>query len=439
MRVAIVIHILASVAAASDDLSDLVTSLGSTTYAERDVAYAKLKKRTDPKVVPMLEKVIEGYPFANQAYAVNLIAAFRPKISSPALRRLAKSGAAHVRVAAAAQLLQRGEKKMLGVVTATLTKEGVDESERGFMIQRVRYLRQPAVYDSWRSLITSQRSVMNIYGIFDALSVEGYKGATTEARAFLASDKRSGPRAVAATYLVACGDPSAAPVLARIIADGGADVSAFARVTSQLNRARIYPSEVMAAIAARAPKEENSYVVASMLQLLAASDQPEARRWVEPFLEHKEARVAKAALAALAAMRALPERGILERLVAEGDDERALVAANLLRQVDDHSGFQRVLKIAKDNSALRRDAVKALGYFRRAEAVDPLLTFMADKDSTIRSYAATALLQTLRALYPFRRFETPLAGYAYQAPESERAAALAKIRTWWRAHAMSGW
>ena len=424
---------------AGDDLEALAQQLGSKDLDARDLAYQKLLRLRDPKVVPHIEKRIESYPLVNQMHGVLVIAGVPPRTSMPALRRLMRSETPGIRMTAATQLWMRGEKGALEVAIATLTAPAIDESTRGHLIQRARYLRNDSVYAALRGLIAKERSVMNLYGIFDALSQEQYSGAQAEARKLLASDERTGPRAVAAAYLVGCGAPDAPALLAAIIKKGPTDISSFTRVKNTLLRAQLYPDPVVRALAERVPVEPSPSIAALMIDIIGRSGHDEARGWIEGFLEHKEGAVAKAALHALTIMHAIPAKETLLKLLASEDDERALVAAGLLRRMDDAAGFDRVLRIAAANASVRRDAVRELGEFRRAEAVEPLLLYMADDDNIVRSYAATALFRTLSTLFPYRRFQLQLAPYDYRAPEAERNAAIVQIRKWWKDHALSSW
>ena len=74
----------------------------------------------------------------------------------------------------------------------------------------------------------------------------------------------------------------------------------------------------------------------------------------------------------------------------------------------------------------------ALGTCRRKEVVDVLLVAMNHKDASIRSLAASSLVNTLAALFPYLDFNLGQVGYsATSTDEPARNAAIEKIRNWW--------
>jgi len=437
-RAMLLILLLAASAHAQSELELLVEQLGSKDFTNRNLAYQALRKRKNSRVIGLLIEAAPNYSETAQHYAVMLIAMYPPKQHGPALRRLAKSESPHLRISAAVTLYQLGDRKMLPLIVAVLTSKGLDEATLGSVAMRVRPLRNPEVYAAIRALLTKERSVMNIYGMFDGFSLVGYAGATPEAKAIIAGDSRSGPQAVAATYLVVNGRAQYAKDLAAIIAAGGVDLSSFARVRSQLARARLYPANVIEAVLERAPAETNASLLVSMIQFISeGSKRADTRSWLEDLLKHKEGRIVVAAIEALERLRASPDKDALTKLLQHEDDERALIAARILRRLDDQSGLERTIRIVRTNKAQRNLAVAALGEFRRAEAVEPLIEMLSDSDSNVRNAAAFALYRTLDTLFPYRRFEMRLA-YYYAAPEAERSASIEKIRTWWNTNKNGG-
>ena len=440
MRACAALLLLAAAAPAGDDLDALVADLGSETYAVRDRAYQLLVQRKDARVIPLVERRIADWPPENQYRALLVIAVFPPKQSHPPMRRMLKSADPHLRICAATQLHRRGERDMERIIVETL-REPVPEEKLRSIAGRLGYLKLPAVYEAWAALLTPERDELTIGLWFASFSSEEYEGAQAQAKRILAEDKRDRARATACAYLIRCRDASCAPELAALVRKGSLDSSAAARIRYILQDGRIYPREVCEAMLERLPDETNTFVAKYLIEILAAAQFHPARKRLGELIEHENAEIAEAALGALAALDGVPETAVVRRMLLSKEPSRQLMAARILRRMDDASGFDAVLRIAKETQQadLRRDAIQILGEFRRAAAMDVLIDALGDDDSIVRSYASSALTLTLRTIFPYRQFDLRTAGYADQGTPAERAAAVAKIRAWWTGHRDAEW
>ncbi|MHC4940519.1 MAG: HEAT repeat domain-containing protein, partial [Planctomycetota bacterium] len=177
-------------------------------------------------------------------------------------------------------------------------------------------------------------------------------------------------------------------------------------------------------------------VAVAYIGILAAARHYPARKPLGALVEHESARVAEAALGALSELNSAPDTDVVRRMLDAKEPSRRLMAARILRRMDDLSGLEPTLRIAREGEDVltRREAVKLLGEFRRAGAVDTLIEALYDEDGLTRSHAARSLQYTLHAIFPFRRFELRTAGYDSGAPRAERLAAIRRIRDWWDKH-----
>ena len=421
-----------------DELAGLVDRLGETDYARRDRAYRELLRRKDPKVVPLILGAIHAFPPANQNYALILVANLPPKVSRPALRTLAGSDDPYLRLSAAIYLHQRGDRERTATIVDALSAEGVDESRLGFMIGRTRMLDLPEIHDALRKLLTSKRGTMNIYSLLDGFGRAGYAGAMAEARALLA-DARPGVRAVVLAYLIRFGEAERIGELAEVIGEGGLDVSSFTRAMTLLEALRVEDERIVEAIARRCREESNASLAAAMVRALAAQRWRKAIPMLKELVEDERPLVTKAAFEALIELRAAPDADALARMLAGDDPSRALQAARALRRMDDRSGLDMVIRIARLEPDLRRDAVEILGGFRDAKAIEPLLEAMLDEDVSTRSYAERGLRATLQTVFPYRRFDLGATGYDARRSKAERSAAVERIRAWWNEHRDADW
>ena len=289
-RTAAAILLLAGLAAAGGEIERLVQQLGGSDVSRRSLAYRQLLRRRDPAVVPLLLQALPGFPPTGREYGINVIAALPRDVSRPALRKLAASADPHLRLAAAAQLVRRGERDALKIVLKVLREPVADEAELALLIQRARFLGSPEVHAALRDLLVPSRSETNLYVLLGALGWEDYDGARERARALL-EDTRRGVRAAARAYLLRFGDSGQAAPLADAIRAGELHSAAFAQVRSLLERAAGQDEVVLAAIAERCKEEPNGYLLASMVGFLAKVGYSKAVPMLRELVEHDDARV----------------------------------------------------------------------------------------------------------------------------------------------------
>ena len=177
-----------------------------------------------------------------------------------------------------------------------------------------------------------------------------------------------------------------------------------------------------------------SYQLSSALRILGKHGGGRALRVIRKLIKHKNIRVATAAADAMTAIGGSLNTGTLHRMLAEDKDDIALMAADLLRKLDDRSGLPKVLEILQRDGSKKAEAVRILGGFRVQAAVRPLIDALMDKNLTIRSTAFLALSRVLRSIFPYRRIMLAKTGYAASRSLAVRKAAVETILAWWQKH-----
>ncbi|MBI2933145.1 MAG: HEAT repeat domain-containing protein [Planctomycetes bacterium] len=175
-----------------------------------------------------------------------------------------------------------------------------------------------------------------------------------------------------------------------------------------------------AAFVCAIPRFEGSPAAMYIDQLVTASE-PEVRAAAEEVALQVPERVAIATL---------------KKLLAHGDAGRRMRAAEALLLRDDGTALPAITEASKSQDpAARRSAYRALGKARLRECIEVALTGLTDPDAGARCLAEQALAATLSAQFPYRVFDTAMAGYSpLLGSDDARAKGAQRLAKWCKEH-----
>jgi HEAT repeat protein len=432
--------LLGAIAVAEDDLPRLVEELGGSDASLRVSALNTLRNRKDPRVIPLVEKAIPGYGDMGRYYAVLLLDSFPARDTKPVFSRLLGSNDAWLRLGAATALYRMGERRMVEPMVQTLCQEGVDETVRIRMIYRVSGIREPKVLEALRRFLAPGARLMPLGAALSVLSNSSDRDSAAVVRKLL-EDTRAGVRAMAAAWLFKMGEPDAAEHLVKALSTGKVESNEFSRMYSLLYSTPGLPEPVLEVLTELlSDPDASSTVLMNSARLLARSRYRKAVPALRRLLTHSNDMVAKAAFEALLALDGGLSAETVRPMLEAKDPERRLLGADALRRLNDRSGLPVVLKILAEGEATdRAEAARVLGGFRVAAAVNPLLTALADRNSTVRERAQYSLTTVLGSLFPYRRIDVASVGYSWSATPEANRSAIAALRAFWEEHRGRGW
>jgi len=254
------------------------------------------------------------------------------------------------------------------------------------------------------------------------------RSAVATARELLASPAAKGAvRLYCAAFLAAMGQDEATEELVAALGEK----YALSRAQRFLIEAPSLPDPVVDVLVDRLEHHRNIGDVRYTLRVLEKQAPSKILPTLKQLLLDPNQQIAKLALETLGRVSGSIKKQTLLQLVASGSEDIALTAADTLRKMDDMSGIDRVLEIARQSNGKRREAVAILGKFRSQKVVEPLIDALGDKDVQVRRNAENGLVQVLRNLLPYRRVDLKLAGYESSGNGGGRAKAIEQIRAWW--------
>jgi HEAT repeat protein len=430
--------LLAFLILAADDVDALVAALNGRPTA-RDKARAGLLEKNDPKTAEAIEKAVASFAPANQAVALTLLRDLPEEQGRATLRRLLADTSTHLRLCAALALYGTNEPGLIKVMAEVLDSPELSALDRRALSHRLLEFNALEKGGVGEALLRPERTEDFLVEFFASPDVRKTPAAVAAATVIAENDKRAAPRAMAAAYLVRHKQADYAAVLGKALAGDGVSPTRFMLIQGILLSGPKPPEIAANVMAKAATKQKSGKLVALMLRYLRFVAYPRMRPLCEKLIEHASDDAATQAFAILAALKSRPPADALKRIVENGPDAAALEAARLLVLIDDDSGFDRVLRCAKQNPKVRASAIKILGMYRRPPAVETLIAGLEDADGMVRLAAEDALIDTLRAVFPYRRFNFRQLGYSAMGKPEERAAAVAKIRAWWEKNKDADW
>lgn len=419
----------AGMLAAQDDIAALVERLGSDEPSARSAAYNELQRRRSPEVVPLLGKRLAAFPLAGQSLGVYLLQQYAIDDTRAVYHRLLDQPSTLLRAAAAAALYRAGEGDALAPLCAAVT--AATGQELDLVLNRLFGIDAPPLVAAVRAKVREGTPASAIEtALYQLLTMQkGRDDATARAAEALLASTDLTIQAAAAAYLVAAGNGQHAPVLAAALRQQPSLLPSLQRF---LQRAAHLDPVVLDVLAERLAAAKSQYDIQVPARILQQHAPGKAIAALQQLLRSDDDTLRTAALEAISAIPGAMEPKLLREMLASGNGKAVLLAAEALRRIDDTSGFDAVLALVRDQ-ALRAEAVRVLGGFRRREAVPPLLDALADADAVVRRNGWFALQNLLPDLFPYRRFDLNGCGYAPDAAPAARAAGLAVLRAWWAA------
>ncbi|MCP5070933.1 MAG: HEAT repeat domain-containing protein [bacterium] len=440
--VAAVLVFVAPWAHAEQSVEALVESIGNTDYKLRNPAYTELIRRKDPKAVSLLVAKLPGWSTSSQSMGVQIIEYTPGKASVSALKKLLQPEHAYLCARSAASLNRLKATGFDGIFQKLFDAVATDTTKLRSAIDGLYNVDRPALRKIMREQFKQNgeaESLLLSRFLNWFRSVGGDDTVVDWARAKSASEEPR-VRVLAGAWMLYVDDPAGLEPFISALETGEVDYSTFSTFQSWFYVKGSLDPKAQAAIADRLSEETNSSFITVGLRLLAKLGYANLKGLAESLLEDSNESIATAAFEALAGMSGGLNADVLRKLLAESpDDGRRLLAAEALRKMDDDSGLEVVLGIAKDNAAKRSEAARVLGGFRIRRVVDPLIEMLSDPDQTVRQKASYSLGYVWTSLFQYRRLQLQAAGYAYTKSPAENSAAVAKIRAWWQAHKDGTW
>ncbi len=422
------------------DPAALVKELGnSKDYRRCYRAYRALLRARPPAALHLLEKALPSFTGPALSYGVSLLRAYPRETGFPALRRLMKTGHPLLSFYCAKTLFRAGEREALPFLRRALAA-APDPSARFSMLGRIQGLKDRGIQELVRSWIRPGAGVPLVRAALTYLfSVEDIETGTVLKKLLENQGSPAEVKALCAAYLTARGNQGAGKTLAALLAAGKIPSSSFYTMIRFLKEGPRPPKEVLAGFLDLLEKEKILYARVYILELFGKFPFRPALPALRKLLEDKHTQVAQAAFDALAASPGALGPKFLHRLLAEGDPEKRLLAADTLRRMDDPAGLDTVLEMARKKGPLRRKALEILGKFRVNRAVPALLEALDDPDRLARQEAFYGLRTTLATLFPYRRLDLSSTGYHPDAPPARRRSGAALIRAWWEKNKNKDW
>lgn len=422
------VWLLAALAAAApaQQRAELVEQLASTDAGARSRAYTALQADRDPEVVALLGKRITELPEAGQRFALWLLQGRMIEETRAVWTKLLGAERVLLRAAAAAALLRAGDRARAGVLAKAVA--AAPPEDRQEVLNAIWSIEDTAVADAVRGYLVATAPLPLVVSALDHLQqLEKGRPAPTEVavRALLAAD--GGARFAALAWLVHGAD--AATHAKELAAALATEPQRFWQIETLFDPGHRYPNELTDAFVQALGAARSQYDVTRLLPLVRAQAADRVVPTLRQLLTSGNAQLRAAAVQALASLPGGLDAKDLQAMLQGDDAEQQLAAATVLRRMDDPSGLAIVQSLAQKTGPHRAQAIEALAGFRSREVVDTLLHALDAPELPVRNAAWQGLQEVLRGLFPYRRFDFARAGY--QPNGSDRASAIAGLRSWW--------
>ncbi len=335
--VALSLFALALPAAADLDLPALVRDLGGADASKRSAALTQLRNAKDPRVIAPILDAIDGWELYGRYYGVMVLEALPPQKVAGAFRLLLQKDDPYLRLCAATWFLRQGDERHVDVIVEALEKEGVELSERLYMVNRLYSLTDERIRRALFGLLDAEAPVTLLGAVLQALQYPEHEPSKEAVRAFLARAEKPEARLLAAAFLYRFGDETKKADIAEALASGEITSTAFYRLKTFLSQAGHVATEILDAAAALLATEENAYTCRAAVELLADFGHRKALPAIQKLADHEDANLAKAVFEAVVVLGGGIEKATLVSLLAHESLDRRVAAAELLRRMDDNS------------------------------------------------------------------------------------------------------
>lgn len=427
--------LLAGAVVAQADPAPLVDRLAGDDHGARFAAFRELQNDRSGKLVPLLVARLPAMPFEGQRLAMSLLDAQPAESLREPMARLCRSEAMFVRARAAAWLANHvgpaGDPKIRARAVADFAEglRGCSPIEIGDLVHRLHALREEPCFAAARSHLRPDAPTHVVANVLSTLRrcEPQPSAATLAAAAALVDAKQPGVRAVALACLAETDAARVAPLAALLQAQPELVWSIEDLLAAHPRLAEPLVDALVVALA----KPRSKHDLGRIARMVGRDAPDKARTALRDHLADKDAELRAAAVAELAALPGGLDDKDLRDLLADPLASSRLVAAEALRRRDDHAGLPAVIELARQPSADRLAAVRALAAFRDRRAAPPLLDLLADGDGAVREAAYQGVQQLWPALFPYRRFD--FASLGFDARQQANPAAVATLRAWWAA------
>lgn len=412
--------------AARSQREALVEQLGGTDQATRSQAYNTLVRDRDPEVVTLVGKRIDTMSPEGQRFALYVLEQHPLDATRDLYTRLLGAERPLLRAHAAAMLVRGGDRARLGILAKAVAAAPRDE--RQLVLNCLWGITDPAVAEAVRGYLVADATGHSLVSALEHLRrLEPVPTAASEAAVqALLGAASADVRAAGLAWLLTGPDGARhAPELARLLAEP----QRFWLIECLLPRGRAYPAVLGDAFAAALAAPRSSHQLSQLLPLVKATAPERLVPALRGLLGHADTELRNAAYAALAGLPGGLEAKELRQMLQTAAPEQQLVAAALLRRMDDGSGLPIVLALARSPGPLRGKALEALGGFCHRDVVPVLIDGLEAPEPPVRQQAWRALQDVLPDLFPYRRFAFERCGYDPQA--ADRSQGLAAVRAWW--------
>lgn len=413
------------------DVVELVQRLGSNNGQQRNAAYRTLLRDRSPEVLAHLGKQIESQSRIGQELSCNLLRGFPLPDAAPVYKKLMAAKAPYLRAVGAARMVQhytveanrRQRAKAIRVLTESLA--ACPPNRVLAAVSQCGNLKDEEVLAQFRALLQPGPAHV-VRGLLQQLrNKEGGSSAPTRAAAErLLEAKEPQVRGAALAYLLH-DDSSHSEAFARLIKD---DRSALWTSLDLLPRTKL-DEQVLDALAEALAEARSEHDIRRLTGLMKAAAPQKLRMALRSLVGHEKEKLRDEALAQLGNLPGgFGEKDLLEMLHDKALAVR-VVAAGALRRRDNRAGLEPVLEAAKVKGKHQADAAKVLGDYRCREGVPVLLDLLDAKDQHVRNMAWGGIQETLKGLFPYRKFDFQKSGYS--PADGSRQRGIATLRAWW--------
>ncbi|MEE2887748.1 MAG: HEAT repeat domain-containing protein, partial [Planctomycetota bacterium] len=319
---------------------DALTRLGSTDHRTRHLAFQELRKSKTPDTLIGLSKVLPGYQYHSQNLGLSLVQGFGRDRGEPVLRGFLKGKPSYLRLGAAVQLYQWGDRSVDVHIAECLRAKVIglfdrgaridSEAELSGMLSRAFHINSQPVLSAVQGCLVPSAPVNVLDPALRMLQRFKVTAAIPRVEAVLKDPGLAAEsRALCAAFLVGMGESSHSATCAEAIAE----IKHLSRIVTLLRDAAYLDKVVLAAVLEFAEGKKGANV-RHALELLARHNYRPAVPAIREMLKSEDVETSKAAFHALMRIADGLEVKQLRRLLTDSSDAVALAAADALRRLD---------------------------------------------------------------------------------------------------------
>ncbi len=406
----------------------LVEQLGSADNNTRTEAFQALQKLRSPEVAELLTLKLAGMNAASQQLGFLLMEQQSIDIARGQWLSMVAADSPVLRAAAAAHLWRLQDHSHATTLATALLK--IPPQAVLMLLNFVWGIDDPQVLAALRRFVArGQPSFVVKNALQHLIQVENPRNeATVLAANALLDTEDIGLRVIALASLIAMGETQQSMALAEILIAKPGQTDQV--IPLLLKAAKLEPVLVDALIQRLkdAPHKFQVTQIASLLQI-HASEKTVAVLFT--LLDQEDPEIHSAALSALTNIPSALDKKRLKLMLTSTDASQQLIAAKMLRRMDDTSGLPYVLDLLTKNVSRKAEATKVLAEFRSRQVGLPLINLLDDPEQPVREAAWNGLQDLMRDLFPYRQFDFAKAGY--EPNSNARGQGIAMLRAWWEA------